>query len=41
MDYDLPIPSQEATPNDYERDNNDNKKYGKVEGGEMLVVEAG
>ena len=31
-DYDLPIPSREAIPDDYERDN-DNKKYDKFEGG--------
>ena len=28
-DYNLPIPSQMAIPDDYERDNNDNNKYEK------------
>ena len=29
-DYDLPIPYQKETPDDYERDNYDNVKVGKV-----------
>ena len=40
-DYDLPIPSQKSIPDDYERDNKDNKKNVKVEGGEILFIEAG
>ena len=39
-DYNLPIPSRKAIPEDYEHDNDD-KKYDKVEGGNILVVESG
>ena len=39
-DYDLPIPSRKAIPDVYEHDNNDEKDE-KVEGGDILVIEAG
>ena len=38
-DYDLPIPSRKAIPDDYERDDDDEKDE-SFEGGEVLVVEA-
>ena len=39
-DYDLSTPSRKLIPNDYERDN-DNERDDKVEGGDILVVEYG
>ena len=41
MYYDLPILSWKAIPDDYERNNNDDKKDNKVEGGGILVVDSG
>ena len=40
-DYDLPIPSQKAIPDNYERDDDKDGIYDKVEGGDILVVETG
>ena len=42
-DYGRPIPSRMAIPDDYERENNDDDnddKDKKIEGGDILVVEA-
>ena len=39
-DYDLPIPSRMTITDDYERDEDDNDKYEKVEGGDIFVKEA-
>ena len=39
--YDLPIPFWMVIPWNYERDNDDDEKDEKVEGGDTLVVEAG
>ena len=41
-DYNLPIHSWKAITDDYERDDdNDDKKYEKIEGGNILVVDSG
>ena len=40
-DYDLPIPSQMTIPSDYERDDDYDNKDVKLEGGDILVKEAG
>ena len=37
--YDLPIPSLKAISDDYKRDDGDNEKYKRFEGGYILVVE--
>ena len=37
-DYELPIPSGKGIPSSYERNNDDDKKYEKFEGGDILVI---
>ena len=40
-DYNLPIPSRKAIPDEYERKNDNHDRDEKVKGGDILVVEAG